>query len=164
MGHDGDVQTIHRDDVLHVGSIGPLFFQRWFAPGQPAHVERMLEAHRAFVARFPHRETVALSHIQSHAFRPPDEGSRRPIREHTKLLGSDVRAVATVIEADGFVASMVRSVVSGLVLIADRRLAHSVFATVDEGLAYVARYAPVGSVARDAKLLTEKYRDACRTY
>lgn len=164
MASDEDVQTIHRDAVLHLGSIGPLFFQRWSAPGQGADVERMLEAHRAFVARFPHRETIALSHIQSHTFRPPDEGSRRPMREHTKLLGSDVRAVATVIEADGFVASMVRSVVSGLVLIADRRLAHSVFASVDEGLEYLARYAPEGSVACDARLLQERYRVACRGF
>jgi hypothetical protein len=159
MGDTG-VETVFRDDVLHVGSIGPFFFQRWMGTAGAEHVHRMLDAHRAFVREFPARSTIALSHIATQRFSPPDDASRGPMKEHAKLLSTEVRAVTTVIDADGFVAGMVRSIVSGLMLVADRTLEHKVCRSLEDGFAYLAPFAPKGSVACDPSRLLAAYRAA----
>lgn len=131
-----EVRLIHRDDVLLLAAYGDVFFQCWTGEGRAADVKRMFDVHSRFVDEHGKKTTVAISHVLTPSIRPPDEPSRKIMNEHVQLL-QGVRAVATVIEADGFAAAMIRGIVAGLVLLTKREVAHGVFSKPRDGLAFV---------------------------
>jgi hypothetical protein len=61
--------------------------------------------------------------------------------------GACVKCVATVVEADGFAGSIARGVLTGMHLLATRKLAFKVSRTVDEAARWMARHVDVPSSA-----------------
>lgn len=159
MTHDRrEGRVVYRDDALVIGVWEDLFVQRWVGPGGVASVERMLAEHQRFVRARPARSTVSISHVDGASMRPPDEPSRAVMKEHAHLLSEHVRAVATVIESSGFGSAMIRSVVSGLVLLSRGGLAHQVFGQLTEGLDFVARHRDPAAAPIEVPALEALYR------
>lgn len=132
-------RVLHRDDVLLLVSYRDLFVQCWTGAGTAEHVRKMIDVHRRFVDEHGRQATIALSHITSRGISPPDEATRALLPEHSRVVRG-VRASATVIEADGFGAAMIRSIVSGLMLLGERETAHQVFSTPRAGLQFLSKH------------------------
>ncbi|MBX3271513.1 MAG: hypothetical protein KF729_14705 [Sandaracinaceae bacterium] len=147
--------TVYRDEGLHCATWGPLFVQRWLADASGEQVETMLELHTAFVEARPLGTTLSVSHVEVTHGRP-DERSRAAMRRHMKLAERAIGAAATVISCEGFASAMVRSVLSGLVLVTRPKCPHGVFSTTAEGFGFVLEHRPVAGV--DARSIEEAYR------
>lgn len=132
-------RVLHRDDVLLLASYRDLFVQCWTGPGTAEHVRRMIDAHRRFVDDHGRHATVSMSHVTSRGITPPDEATRTLMNEHSRVVRG-IRASATVIEAAGFGAAMIRGIVSGLMLLSDRDTVHEVFSTPRAGFQFLLRH------------------------
>jgi len=155
-----DVRVFYRDDIVLLASWRDLFIQRWMGEGTPDHVARMFDSHRRFVQGHPARATVALSHVSTPAIKPPDERSRKLMRDYVAGM-KDIRAVATVIDASGFGAAMVRGIVSGLVLLTQRDIVHAVHSTLRDGLTFLVRYRAPGASPVTVDELEGIYASIC---
>ena len=156
VGMRGEPRVLHRDDAVLLAAYRDLFIQRWSGQGTAAQVRHMVETHRRFVVEHGAKRTIALSHVVTASTRPPDDAARAAMNEHTRIM-KDVRAVATVIEADGFGAAMIRSIVSGLVLLSRGDAEHQVFSAPQEGLAFLLRHRDPGAPAMALDELVSAY-------
>lgn len=73
---------------------------------------------------------------------PPDAEAKAVLAETLKSGNGYLRASALVFEGQGFSASMVRAVATGLALLARTSFPHHVFADVTAGAAWLARHQP----------------------
>lgn len=129
-------RVVYHDDVLLLASFRDIFIQCWNGPGTAAHMRRMIDAHRAFASDHGPQASVALSHVTVHGVKRPDDETRALMAEHSRAVRG-LRASATIIDAHGFGAALVRGIVSGLLLLSERDTAHDVFATPREGFAFL---------------------------
>jgi hypothetical protein len=105
------------DESLAVGEIGNTCVAIWRGEVSEAHIRRLAEGLRAVVER--HLGVGFLVVVEPSASTP--EGSQRQqLVAATASHGSKVKCIANVIEANGFRAAAVRSIISNLALL-DRR-------------------------------------------
>jgi hypothetical protein len=133
---------VFRDDRVCAACWGSVFFEIWFAPGTAAHF-RLLRGHQVKYARSYPGQKVALFTVVMFTSLPPlDRETRRELDERTHAMTPHVLAGVVVLPAQGFVASVVRSVLAGAALL--RRPAHSskVCTSIEDGCAWVVQHLP----------------------
>jgi hypothetical protein len=136
---------LHREDGLVAAEIGSICVAMWRENSTLPRVERQRAALNEVVGKYP-GEAGFLCVVESSSAAPDDEArkaSSRMIEEH----GSRLRAVAVVIEGSGFRASIVRSVASGIVLLArsKSKTPVSYFANVAEGVNWLSNVVTLGN-------------------
>jgi hypothetical protein len=112
-------------------------------PPDPAFLEVWTRA----VDRLAKSSTVKISVVtvvDSNA-RPPDDASRRAIRDAVSRHHHDIGAFAYVVEGHGFGAAALRSVVSLISLAARYPFPQKVFANVADAAAWMLQRTPAGS-------------------
>lgn len=154
--------TLYQDEVLHCGTCGPLFFQRWRGGGDAEHLERMLGYHLRFVERFDRGTTLSFSHVQVVTKTPPNESARAVMQRHTELIEAKVASAATVISEGGFGGAMARGLVSGLLLVTRPKCPHKVCATTGEGFEFMLQKAPAAFPRSRPSELDRLYREHCK--
>lgn len=149
----GKAEIFYADEAVIVGAWQDVFFQRWRGPGGVASIRSMHRAHERFLKGRPPRTTLSFSHVEGASMKPPEEAGRASMKEHIALLSERARAATTVIESAGFGSAIIRSVVSGLVLVSKRGLPHEVFSSPKEGFDFLLRHrSPAGTGVTAAEL------------
>ena len=119
-----------------IGTWGPVFFVLWKGETEPSTADRIQESLRAFVPTLEGRRAALFTVVAKEAPMPSSEA--RTALSNILRQGADaVLASAVVMEGDGFRASMVRSVATGLALVARQPFPHRVFAATEDAAAWI---------------------------
>ncbi|HXE85360.1 MAG TPA: hypothetical protein VN524_01010, partial [Hyphomicrobiaceae bacterium] len=111
----------------------PAFLAAWTAA-----VERLVKATDAAIS--------VVTVIDSQA-RPPDDGSKREIRDTVTRHRRRIGTFAYVIEGHGFGAAALRSMISLISLAARYPFPQKVFASINDASAWTAQHTPTASAA-----------------
>jgi hypothetical protein len=133
---------LFRDDRLCSATWGPVFFEVWSAPGTAAHF-RLLTAQQVKAARAQPGQKVALFTVVLLDKLPAlDPETRREIDARTQALTPHMLGSVVVMPAQGFAASVVRSVLAATNLLRRANWSSKVCSTVDDGCGWVVQYLP----------------------
>jgi hypothetical protein len=148
-------RIMHAKDGLAVSQVGPVCVAIWRGNSTPARVAIQGACLTEVVGLAPGRAGFLCVVEETSA--PPDEKAREASSRMLNAQGSNLRAVACVIEGSGFRASIVRSVASGIVWLArsKNRAPVSYFAQVTQGAAWLANFVDLGSLEGFARGVEE---------
>jgi hypothetical protein len=144
-------RILHTEDGLVVAEIGLLCTAVWRKDSTFARVRKQRSALAEVVASAPGKAGFFCVIEETSA--PPNEAARKASTKMVEDHGRNLRAVACVIEGSGFRSSIVRSVASGIVMLARSKSKTPVqyFATVNEGATWIGQLVDIGSVDTFAK-------------
>lgn len=143
------LRTLSSDESLLMGEYAGICVAVWRGTVTPALFECQRAGLRSVIRANP-LKTGFLCVIEPGS-RPPSEELRRASAEMVRDAGADLRRIACVIEASGFLAALTRSVLSGMQLIAGRKAnVTGFFATVAEAASWLSEELPC-----DPELLVE---------
>ena len=142
------------DDYLHA-AVGPVFLLVWRGETTSAGVNAT-EIAMEKMAKMSGERFGLLTVVEPNAPLPPGE-----VRDQlAALLGRLpwITASAVVFEGKGFRAAAVRSVVTGLTLLAKQGYPHKVFATTEEGTSWLLQNMNLGPTAMPASRVLDEVR------
>lgn len=120
-------------DVNHrTATWGPLFFVVWMGAIEVRVTELIQTRLRSHAGTLPTGRTALFTIVEETAPLPSSEG-RAALSNILRHCTDEVFASAVVMEGDGFRASAVRSVATGLSLVARQPFPHRVFRRVQDG-------------------------------
>jgi hypothetical protein len=148
----GPFRLIHAGEAVVVAEVGPLCVVIW----RGAVTKNPFEWQRAgldeVVKRHP-RGAAFLCVVEQSA-KPPGEELRRASTQMVQAHGEHLKAVACVIEGDGFKAAIGRGALASMILLLrNKKSPVSVFAQPREALRWTASHIPVGSVEELTKTI-----------
>jgi hypothetical protein len=119
-----------------MGTWGPIFFVLWKGEVEPRTADRIQVSLRAFAQTLGGQRAALLTVVAQDAPMPSSEA--RTALSNVLRHGADaVLASAVVMEGDGFRASMVRSVATGLAIVARQPFPHRVFARTEDAVEWI---------------------------
>jgi hypothetical protein len=135
--------TIVRDDaVLRAATWEGVFFEIWKGPATPAHFRDLASYQLAFAktqrdGKIAHVTIVRLANVTGF------EGEvRKAVEERSRLIEPKLRASAVVLLTPGFVASLVRGLITGVMLLTRFRVPTKVVGSQEEALQWIAPHLP----------------------
>jgi hypothetical protein len=124
-------------DVNHrTATWGPLFFVVWMGDVEVRITEQIQTRLRAHAGTLPSGRTALFTVVEETAPLPSSE-RRTALSNILRYCTAEVFASAVVMEGDGFRASAVRSVATGLSLVARQPFPHRVFRRVQDGAQWI---------------------------
>jgi hypothetical protein len=124
-------------DVHHrTGIWGPLFFVVWIGEVEVSTTELIQARLRAHASTLPTKRAALFTIVEETAPLPSSSG-RTALSNILRNCTDDVFASAVVMEGDGFRASAVRSVATGLSIVARQPFPHRVFRKVQDGAQWI---------------------------
>lgn len=126
----------HNDADAAWAHVGPIVAVLWKRGITADALDRFVQFSNAYGARFPTGWAV-LSYPTPKMQLPPPE-LRKRITELTSNPGANYKGTTTVVDADGFQASVMRSVLAGFALMGGKGAPKHVARTSDEGVDYLA--------------------------
>lgn len=124
-----------RDEALIRAQWSNLFIMRWYGPSTKSLIELAFGDMRAIANQFG---SVAVLSILELGTRPPDEEARRVVVECEQRLGSRLKAIAYLPHSQGFLTSVILSLLVGLKQVRPRRIhAEKVFTTPTNASAWL---------------------------
>jgi hypothetical protein len=139
-----NVRVLHCDRTLATAEVGCVCVVVWRGAVTRVPFDRQRDALAGVLERHP--DGAGFLCIVEKSAGPPDDELRRASAQMIKSHGATLKCVACVIEGDGFVASIHRSVVSGMILLLGRIKKHvSVFANVGQAAVWMRGHVELGS-------------------
>ena len=114
------------DPNHRIGTSGSVFFVLWKGDVECRIAERVQVSLRAFAQSLEGRRAALLTVVE-HGAPLPSSDARTALANILRYNADEVLASAVVMEGDGFRASAVRSVATGLALVARQPFPHRVF-------------------------------------
>jgi hypothetical protein len=136
-----DPRFLSTDPNHRSGTWGSMFFVVWIGEVEVRIAQAIQARVRAFANTQPGGRAVLFTIVESSAPLPSSEG-RTALSNILRFCSDDVLASAVVMEGDGFRASAVRSVATGLSIVARQPFPHRVFANVQSGAEWVCASMP----------------------
>jgi hypothetical protein len=131
-----ELHVEHNDPDAAWGHIGPVVIVLWKRAITADALDRFVIYSNAHGARFPSGWAV-LSYPNPKMQLPPPE-LRKRIADLTSNPGANYAGTTTVVDAEGFQASVMRSVLAGFALMGGKGAPKHVARTSDEGVDYLA--------------------------
>lgn len=125
----------HTDANCSVVTHGSCFIVIWHNDTELSAVRRLSEIFRGFIDQQPSKVTF-LTIVDAGAPVPSSE-ARTALASFMSQAGERIGASAVIFEGSGFRAAAVRSVVTGLTMLARQGYPHKVFATLTEGIMWI---------------------------
>jgi hypothetical protein len=143
------VETLLSNEAIELRAFGDLFFISWRQKGTPEMFRTMVKHEEALLARFGGKPLTHLTLISAEAVMKPSGELQAAIDERAKKAVGWVKAEALVIAADGFRASLMRSILAGVALVQRPAHPYKVTGDVGEACAWIAPHvtAPAGQTA-----------------
>src|ERR1044071_4860977 len=113
------LELLHDDDACAYGSIGPVLILAWRHSILGPYLEKFALATSAQAAKYP-TGFVALTFAPSKV-RPPDAAAREQIAALARQSPPHFRRSVSVLAGDGFVVSVMRSVMAGLAIVVPKK-------------------------------------------
>ncbi|MFO0756041.1 MAG: hypothetical protein U0359_06100 [Byssovorax sp.] len=127
--------TVHLMDANHcLATYGPLFFALWGEETTRDGVEPIVSLGKTLASAYP-AGILSLSVVASNS-RPPSSEVRALIASTIHAL-KNVKRSAVVVDGTGFLAAMVRGVVTGLQALQRAPYPHQVFGSVDVAIGWL---------------------------
>ncbi len=126
--------------VARVVGYGDLFFVHWKQKASVAEYGAVIEQQARMRTRLGSKPMASLSIVGSESVVKPSAELQKAIDEHTRQSRGWLKADALVINADGFAASLMRSVITGVALFARAEHPYKVFQQVDGACGWIAPY------------------------
>jgi hypothetical protein len=141
------LRTLHHDESLSVSEYAGVCIAVWRSDVTQALFECQRAGLRAVTRANPGR--AGFMCVIEDGVRPPSDELRKASAAMVRDASADLRRIACVIEATGFLAALTRSVLSGMQLLAGRKANVTAF---------------FGSVSDAAKWLSEEYTFDAETF
>ncbi|WP_437959311.1 hypothetical protein WME76_06430 [Sorangium sp. So ce119] len=149
------VELLERTDVYVVATWRRLMLLVWRAQASVAGVERSRALFQSFAERQP-GGAVFLVVVPSQRTGPPDEQTRAAMQRAASAPGGYLRGIATLIEAEGFIAASVRALMMRLQAGGTQVPAPNIFRTPAEVATWAA------AVLQDREVTPEKLAEVIR--
>lgn len=141
---DAKAEIVHVGDGLVVAQIGHVCVVIWRKKPTRERFEIQRSRLEAAVKKQPGR-TVFMCLVEA-GTEPPDDDVRRASSSMVTGHGSDLKAVACVIEGAGFKAAISRTVLSGIQFLIRSPSPIKFFETAASGAAWLSQYVPIGNL------------------
>lgn len=126
----------HNESAAAWGQVGPICVVVWKGALEAALLDRFVAYANTFGPRHP-SGWVVLSYPYPKIELPSQE-IRNKINELTAQPGENYRGTTTVVDAEGFRASVMRSILAGMSLVGGKHAPRHVSKTTDEAVDYLA--------------------------
>lgn len=126
--------NVHRSDAYVGGSYGPLAIALWEDRGTFEHARHAASLLEKLTTQ--HDVIYAIA-VLGPKVPPPESDVREAIGSVVRKLGTKIGAIANVVEGQGFRASAMRSVLTGMVLFTRRSHAQTVCSDVQEACRFL---------------------------
>lgn len=149
------IELLERSDVYVVATWRRIMLLVWRDQANVAGVDRS----RALCERWAERQpggAVFLIVVPPHRTRPPDDATRAAMQRAASAPGDQLKGIATLIEAEGFIAASVRSIMMLLQARGAQAPAPTFFRTPAEVAAWAAR------LLDDREVTAEKVAEVIR--
>lgn len=125
---------VHSGPNHWMGAYGPLLAVYWLSNIDPAVCHALHRVTKDFCAKLPSRNTAVVSISTEHTKAPSAE-ARTGLANLVTNTDHCIQRVAVVRESEGFVSSVVSSVVAGVQMVSQRRNSvHRFFRRVDDAV------------------------------
>ncbi|WP_438008243.1 hypothetical protein WME89_05740 [Sorangium sp. So ce321] len=149
------VELLEQTDVYVVATWRRLMLLVWRRQASVAGVERSRALFQPWAAR-QLGGAAFLVVVPPQRTGPPDEATRAAMQRAASAPGGYLKGMATLIEAEGFIAASVRALMMRLQARGTQGLAPNIFRTTAEAAAWVA------AVLQDPEVTPEKLEEAIR--
>jgi len=129
---------LHRDSSLAAASWRGLFLEVWTARGSTRHFRLVHECHVKCIRANAGRKIAHLTVIHDFTIAALDVEARQVLADRNASAYPHTSRSALVMPATGFSASIVRSVITGLMLLARPPYAHVVTSSLDQATRWLA--------------------------
>jgi hypothetical protein len=130
-------RVLIRDPAGYAGVWRDLHFDLWLQPGGARQIRERAAAQMAWLATLPpERHVVSIAVVHGPAAKPLDAETRAALDQSVTETRPRVKASAVVLQAEGFKAVVVRSIIAALTLVNGSRTPMKTFDQVDGALAW----------------------------
>ena len=139
-------RILHAEDGLVLAEIGVVCTAVWRKDSTLTRVGQQRARLAEVVARAPGK--AGFFCVVEETSAPPNDAARSASSKMLEEHGTNLRAGACVIEGTGFRASIVRSVASGIVMLArsKSKAPMQYFSSVNQGANWIGRYVDIGGI------------------
>ncbi|AGP33251.1 hypothetical protein BE04_42250 [Sorangium cellulosum] len=149
------VELLERTDVYAVATLRRLMLLVWRGQESVAGIERSRAHFRMWAERQPGGAAFLIVVPRQHTG-PPNEESRAAMQRAASAPGGYMKGVATLVEAEGFIAASVRAIMMRLQPRGTQGPAPNIFRTPAEVAAWAA------AVLQDREITAEELAEAIR--
>ncbi|AUX28254.1 MULTISPECIES: hypothetical protein [Sorangium] len=149
------VELLERTDVYVVATWRRLMLLIWRGQESVAGVERSRALFRAWAERLPGGAAFLIV-VPRQRTGPPDEETRAAMQRAASAPGGYMKGIATLVEAEGFIAASVRAIMMRLQPHGTQGPAPNIFRTPAEVAAWAA------AVLQDREVTPEELAEAIR--
>jgi hypothetical protein len=130
--------TFYRDNILCVAAWRDIFFEIWFAAGTGRHFRTLRHHLMSFAHSQPDQKVAVFSVVQLPSLTNVDSEIREEAMTRAKEIKPHNKASVLVIESKGFVASLIRGIVTGMAHLDRAGGPSKIFDTVGSAAAWIA--------------------------
>lgn len=132
------LDVVHLSADCSIGVLRQVLLQHWFGPVHMPDAEATLRGHNQALGEGPGKVSVLV--MVDGIPGMPDQRVRAALARLADQTSQEVACHATVIRADGFTGSALRSVLTAIFALSGVKYPKQVFATVEDAVDWVAEY------------------------
>jgi hypothetical protein len=135
-------KIVHEDAVVRAATWGGVFFEVWRSNAQPEHFRVLGKLQLAYATAQPDGKMALVSIVRMTNIAGFDRAARQELEVRSRVLNPRLRASAVVLPASGFAASLVRGVLTGVMMVSRSKVPNKVGATTGEVFDWLAPHLP----------------------
>jgi hypothetical protein len=135
-------KLLFADDAVRVGASNGVVFEVWIGGGKPQHFRDLCKLEIDYALTQQDKRMALLSVVRMESFTSLDGAVRKELEARTRATERYSRASVVILPANGFAASIVRGVLTGLQLVTRSKVPTAVFGSVEEGCTWLAPKLP----------------------
>jgi hypothetical protein len=140
-----ELKEVHASNACKIAVFGPVLLQRWFGPVALADAESALRAH--VIAREATKEQILVLAVVDGVPALPSHDVREALAKMADTTAHEVAAHATVVAAEGFAGSALRSVMTAIFSMSRTKYPRRVFSDVYEAATWLASHSSLSPSA-----------------
>jgi hypothetical protein len=149
------METLLQTEVVHVACYGDLFFVLWKQKATGDDYRRVHAQKRVVRARLGNKPMASMTVVRGSSVAKPTAELQSAINEHAAESRGWLKADALVIDAQGFSAALMRSIIAGVMIVKGLDHPHKVFSNVAAACEWTAPHVrgPSGAAVTPDELL-----------
>ena len=137
-----ETRIYYDNEVVRAGAWNGVLFEIWQGAASPHHFRDLSRLHYDQVLTQPDRKVAMFSVVRMSNFGSFDGEARKELEARSKRLDGHTRASVVVLPAQGFAASVVRGILTGLMRASGSKVPMRVSPSAEDGFAWLAPQLP----------------------